>query len=45
MISVGIMIEKSNSLFMDKTINIQKIDIKSITTSANNIIGNEEIKA
>ena len=43
MISAGIMIEKSNSLFMDKTINIQKIDIKSITTSANNIIGNEEI--
>ncbi len=42
MISIGMIMERNSSLFMDNTIIIQKIDIKNITTSANNIIGNEK---
>ena len=37
--------EKSNSTFVDMTKNIQKIDAKSITTSANNIVRNENIQS
>ena len=44
MISIGMIMERNSSLFMDNTIILQKIDIKSITTSANNVIGNKELK-
>ena len=45
MIFIGIILEKSNSTFVDMTKSIQKIDAKSITTSANHIVRNENIQS